>query len=335
MWMVIIVLLSITKSYSQIKNAVTESVKIYGNCEMCQATIEKAGNVKNSAKVDWNEETKMASITYNSKLTNKNAILKRIALSGYDSDSFLAPDLAYSKLMDCCKYERKSKIMPVSNVVLAEAQKVEMQKENEHAGHNMPMEAKVETPTANEHAGHNMPIEAKVETPKIDEHTAHNMPSVSKIEEKVSTTIQKEASPIQSVFNNYFTVKDALVNTDAKAASTKAADLVKALNTVKMNELETVVHMVWMKVMKDLGTDAKKIAESKKIEDQRKTLIPLTKNIYALMKVAKSETPTYYQFCPMANGGKGANWLSKENEVKNPYYGSEMLTCGKTVETIK
>lgn len=53
------------------------------------------------------------------------------------------------------------------------------------------------------------------------------------------------------------------------------------------------------------------------------------------MKVAKTETPTYYQFCPMANGGKGANWLSKENEVKNPYYGSEMLTCGKVVETIK
>ena len=37
----------------------------------------------------------------------------------------------------------------------------------------------------------------------------------------------------------------------------------------------------------------------------------------------------------MANGGKGANWLSKENAVKNPYYGSQMLTCGSTVETIK
>jgi hypothetical protein len=316
MWLVIIVLLSITASYAQIKNAKTESIKIYGNCEMCKATIEKAGNLKKTAKVDWNEETKMASITYDSKTTNTNAILKRIALSGYDSDSFLAPDLAYSKLMDCCKYERKSKIMPVSKVILAETQKAEQIKTNEHAGHGMPIEAKAETAKANEHASHNMPL-------------------ASKIEEKVANSNQKVVSPIQAVFNNYFTVKDALVNTDAKAASTKAADLVKALNTVKMNELETDVHMVWMKVMKDLGIDAKKIAESKKIEDQRKTLIPLTKNIYALMKVAKAETPTYYQFCPMANGGKGANWLSKENEIKNPYYGSEMLTCGKVVERIK
>ncbi len=314
--MVIIVLLSITASYAQIKNAKTESIKIYGNCEMCKATIEKAGNLKKTAKVDWNEETKMASITYDSKTTNTNAILKRIALAGYDSDSFLAPDLAYSKLMDCCKYERKSKIMPVSKVIFAETKKTESPKANEHAGHNMPMEAKAEAPKANEHANHNMPME-------------------NKMDEKAPISIQKEKSPIQSVFNNYFTVKDALVNTDAKAASTKAGDLVKALNTVKMNELETDVHMVWMKVMKDLTADAKKIADSKKIEDQRKTLIPLTKNIYALMKVAKTETPTYYQFCPMANGGKGANWLSKENEVKNPYYGSEMLTCGKVVETIK
>jgi hypothetical protein len=63
--------------------------------------------------------------------------------------------------------------------------------------------------------------------------------------------------------------------------------------------------------------------------------MPLSENMYALIKVSKTETPTYYQFCPMANDGKGANWLSKENAVKNPYYGSQMLTCGKVVETIK
>jgi len=61
----------------------------------------------------------------------------------------------------------------------------------------------------------------------------------------------------------------------------------------------------------------------------------LSKNMYELIKVSKSETPVYYQHCPMANDGKGANWLSKENAIKNPYYGSQMLTCGSIVETIK
>lgn len=332
--LVIAVLLATKISNAQIKNAKTESVKIYGNCVICKAAIEKAGNLKNSSKVIWDENTKMASVTYNPKITNRNAILKRIALSGYDSDSFLAPELAYSKLKECCKYERKSKKMPATKVVIAET-KPETPKADPHAGHTMPMEAKVETVKTDTHAGHTIPMETNAEAPKADPHAGHAMPNTSKAEENMPKTTPKEPSQMQAVFNSYFEVKDALVNTDTKAASIKAANLLKALNALKMNELEMDVHMVWMKVMKDLGLDAKKIADAKKIEDQRKTLIPLTKNMYALMKIAKTETPTYYQFCPMANGGKGANWLSKENEVKNPYYGNEMLTCGKTVETIK
>ena len=57
--------------------------------------------------------------------------------------------------------------------------------------------------------------------------------------------------------------------------------------------------------------------------------------MYVLIKNTNPEIIIYYQYCPMYNGGKGANWLSKENTVKNPYYGSMMLTCGKVVETIK
>jgi hypothetical protein len=46
--------------------------------------------------------------------------------------------------------------------------------------------------------------------------------------------------------------------------------------------------------------------------------------------------PTYRsRWLLLANGGKGANWVSKDNTIKNPYYGSQMLSCGKTLETIK
>ena len=43
----------------------------------------------------------------------------------------------------------------------------------------------------------------------------------------------------------------------------------------------------------------------------------------------------YVQFCPMANSDKGANWLSKENKVVNPYFGASMIKCGEVKETIK
>lgn len=84
-----------------------------------------------------------------------------------------------------------------------------------------------------------------------------------------------------------------------------------------------------------LKNDSAKIADSKDAAMHRDHFDALSLNIYDLIKVSKQETPTYYQFCPMANDGKGATWLSKENIVKNPYFGSMMLNCGKVTETIK
>jgi Cu(I)/Ag(I) efflux system membrane fusion protein len=43
----------------------------------------------------------------------------------------------------------------------------------------------------------------------------------------------------------------------------------------------------------------------------------------------------FYQFCPMMNDGKGAYWLSETKDIRNPYYGEAMLTCGETKETLK
>ena len=157
------------------------------------------------------------------------------------------------------------------------------------------------------------------------------------VEEKVvapilATKIQEEQ--LKEVFDSYFAVKDALVKTDGTLAATKAALLLNSINAVKMENLTKEEHAEWMKVMKDLVFDAEHISETKDAGHQRDHFTSLSKNMYSLIKVSKQETPTYYQFCPMANKGKGANWLSKENIVKNPYYGSKMLGCGKTVETI-
>jgi hypothetical protein len=37
----------------------------------------------------------------------------------------------------------------------------------------------------------------------------------------------------------------------------------------------------------------------------------------------------------MYNNGKGASWLSETKEVKNPYMGKSMPTCGTLKEEIK
>ena len=140
---------------------------------------------------------------------------------------------------------------------------------------------------------------------------------------------------INKVLSAYIQLKDALVKSDGTSSSSASKTLLTSIQEVNMNELNTETHTQWMKVVNDLKDDAEHISITKEITRQRDYFMSLSKNLYALLKVSKYETTIYYQFCPMANKGKGANWLSLENKIKNPYYGNQMLTCGKVVETIQ
>ena len=91
----------------------------------------------------------------------------------------------------------------------------------------------------------------------------------------------------------------------------------------------------------DIAENAKENAEhigdnAGKIDHQREHFMSLSNNLTTVVKTLKiNEETAYSQFCPMANDGKGAYWLSKEDKVKNPYYGKKMLTCGSVKETLK
>jgi hypothetical protein len=139
------------------------------------------------------------------------------------------------------------------------------------------------------------------------------------------------SNELQAVYDAYFNVKDALIKSDSKLTSAKAKDLLTAITAVKMDKLKSNEHTVWMKVMKKLTADAKSISSTTDLKKQRDSFKSLSKSTYDLIKVSSPEQPIYKQYCPMAD----ADWLSKEKAVKNPYYGSSMLTCGNVVETIK
>jgi Cu(I)/Ag(I) efflux system membrane fusion protein len=42
----------------------------------------------------------------------------------------------------------------------------------------------------------------------------------------------------------------------------------------------------------------------------------------------------YIQHCPMADSNNGADWLSQEKEIRNPYFGESMLKCGEVKKEI-
>lgn len=89
------------------KGGKTETFKVYGNCGMCEQTIEGSlSKVKGVKKADWNKETKEMKVTYNDKKISLDEIKQKIAAVGYDTDKFRASDAAYNGLHGCCQYER-------------------------------------------------------------------------------------------------------------------------------------------------------------------------------------------------------------------------------------
>jgi len=134
------------------------------------------------------------------------------------------------------------------------------------------------------------------------------------------------------VLTAYYGVKDALAADDANAAAAKAEDLQKAIDKVDMSKLDEKEHKVFMGLKEKLSFDARHISEKKEIAHQREHFASLSTNMMTLAKSVKlSQQPIYQAYCPM----KKASWLSSDPAIKNPYFGSAMLTCGKVQTTLK
>lgn len=127
------------------------------------------------------------------------------------------------------------------------------------------------------------------------------------------------------LLHSYYDFKNALVTGNANTASIKAEEFVKTLISIDPKIINEPTRDALLK-------DAGQISESKDIKQQREHFATFSTNMYTLAKAAKlTGEPVYYVYCPM----KKARWLSSEAAIKNPYYGSAMLTCGKVEERLK
>lgn len=88
----------------------TEKLKVYGECGMCETRIEKTvGEMDGVSSADWDKETKMLSVTFNSTKTDAHKVHMAVAKIGHDTDMHKAKDEVYDALPACCKYERPVK----------------------------------------------------------------------------------------------------------------------------------------------------------------------------------------------------------------------------------
>lgn len=135
------------------------------------------------------------------------------------------------------------------------------------------------------------------------------------------STQQKQLSQLLTY---YYSIKDALVAGNANTAAVSADQFIKIANSIDYK-------LISEGNINALLKDATPISESRDIKVQREHFSNLSDNMATVAKAVKlTGDPIYQQYCPM----KKANWLSRDKDIKNPYYGNAMLTCGKVVETI-
>jgi copper chaperone CopZ len=87
---------------------VTEKFKVYGNCSMCKARIEKALKVNGVRYAVWDQDTKILTVKYNPKVITLDQLHQKVADVGHDTGKVKAKDEVYNNLHACCQYDRKA-----------------------------------------------------------------------------------------------------------------------------------------------------------------------------------------------------------------------------------
>ncbi|WP_373515303.1 DUF3347 domain-containing protein [Persicitalea sp.] len=145
----------------------------------------------------------------------------------------------------------------------------------------------------------------------------------------------RKSENASGILDNYLEIKEALVSENSDKAATSGNALAKEFASFDKASLDAVQRASYEKLVGEALEQAEHIGESKgKIDHQREHFDALSTSMMSLIAVIGSDRTLYHDYCPMYNDNKGANWLSSNEEIENPYYGSKMLTCGSMKKEI-
>lgn len=145
-------------------------------------------------------------------------------------------------------------------------------------------------------------------------------------EEIISNTPNKDMAQVtfkndntNILFEGYLKIKKALIQSNAATVQMEAG---KILATMEYSN-------------NDLKTITQDLVDTDNLEEQRQLFSNFTTAMEVVLKADLNNGTIYKQFCPMAFSNKGGYWFSEVSEIRNPYYGEMMLTCGTVKETIQ
>lgn len=156
--------------------------------------------------------------------------------------------------------------------------------------------------------------------------------SSEKEKRNIEASTQKNVAT-SAIIDAYLQMKNALVADNNKGAANGGTALLTAFSKFDMSKLTESQHKEYMEIFENAKEQAEHIVKSP-IDHQREHFEVLSTDINDLIALVGIDKTLYQDFCPKANDGKGAIWLSEIKDIENPYFGSKMLDCGKVQKQI-
>lgn len=158
-------------------------------------------------------------------------------------------------------------------------------------------------------------------------------PIIDDIPDYKDATPEAFRSQLGKVVEAYLPIKDQMVATDLiKEALT--TPLMEALAEVDMSLVKEDAHMYWMQQLAVVEAHTNALLKRNEVETQRKQFGFLSQALINVLTAFGVDGTYYVQYCPMAFDNTGANWLSNEDKIRNPYFGDMMLKCGSVTEEL-
>lgn len=171
---------------------------------------------------------------------------------------------------------------------------------------------------------------------------------INKDEEPLSNTtrpieLKKNSDAFTQSFDQllekYYALKESFVIADTVQVNKAAADLMVAADSLQLSELKGDSTGLIAETAKSftgsMSTSGDALRQEADIEAKRKEFEIISDALWSLVRTVNYDgSQVYYQFCPMAFNDKGAYWLSNTPQIRNPYFGDKMLTCGSTQDSL-
>ena len=140
---------------------------------------------------------------------------------------------------------------------------------------------------------------------------------------------------LNQILDAYDILTDDLVSASSEMAAVQAQKIHDLAQKINVNKIPESVRKDFEEQLNIIIQQSENMVKMNNIDMQRKHFQYVSEALIKIEKSVKSsDKKRYVQFCPMYNNNNGAFWISDIKEIKNPYYGSQMLTCGETKDSI-